>query len=65
MKTIICLKSFVNDYLQKQSFASNSPHTPSDLILFTNFVTLRPFTQFQLKIRTTKLPESAKICFTS
>ena len=36
MKTRVCLKYFVNDCLWKQFFATNSPQTPSNLILFTS-----------------------------
>ena len=64
MKTRVCLKYFVNDCVWKQIFASNSPQTPLNLILFTTFVTLRPLTQFKPKIQATKLQKSAKICFT-
>ena len=44
------LKYFVNDCLWKQFFASNSPQTPSNLISLTILVTVRPFTQFILKL---------------
>ena len=42
MKTIVCLKYFVNDCLWKQFFASvsNSPHILLNLTSFTIFVTL-------------------------
>ena len=46
MKARVSLRHFVNDYLWKQFFASNSSQTPSDLISLTILVTLRPFTQF-------------------
>ena len=64
MKTRASLIYFVNDWLWKQFFASNSIQIPSDLILLTILLTLRPFTQFQSKITAIKLQESAKICFT-
>ena len=46
MKTRVTLKHVVNDCLWKQTFASNPPQTPSNLIYLTILVTLRPFTQF-------------------
>ena len=63
MKTKVYLKYFVNDCLWKQSFDSNSPQVPSNLISFTIFVTLGPLTQFSPKIRANKLQKIAKICF--
>ena len=53
MKTRVCLEYFVNGSLCKQFFASNSPK---------NFVTLRPLTLFQPKVRATELQKSSKIC---
>ena len=64
IKTRVCLKFFVNDCLCKQLFASSLPQTPSNLICLTIFVTLRPLTQFQPKIRATNMQKSAKICLT-
>ena len=61
MKTGVCLRYFVNDFLWKQLFVSNSPQNPSNLNLFTIFVTLRPFTLFYHKLRATKLQKNAKI----
>ena len=61
MKTRASFKYFVNDCPWKQVFAFNSPQAPSNLISLTIFVTLRPFTQFQSKIRAIKLQKSAKI----
>ena len=46
MKIKFSLKYFVNDYLWKYFFASNSPQIPSNLICLTFLVTLNPFTQF-------------------
>ena len=60
MKTRVCPKYFVNGCLCKQLFTSNLPQTPSNLILLTNFVTLRPLTLFQPKIRATKLQKARK-----
>ena len=44
MEARVSLKYFLNEYLRKQFFASNSPQTPSNLIYLTILVTLRPFT---------------------
>ena len=55
MKTRVYLKYFLNDCLWKHSFAAKLPQTPSNLIWLTILVTLRAFTQFQPKIRATKL----------
>ena len=40
-------------------FASNLPQSPSNLILWTILVTMRFFTQFQIRIRATRLRKSA------
>ena len=64
MKTRVSLKYFVNNCLWKQISAFNSPQAPSNLISLTILVTLRPFTQFQPKIRAIKLQKSAKIYLT-
>ena len=55
MKARVYLKYFVHDCLWKQFLASNSPQTPSNLICLTIFVTLRPLTPFQPKVRETDL----------
>ena len=65
MKTRVSLKYFVDDCLWKHFFASNSPQIPSNLIsLVTILVALKPFTQFQPKIRAIKLQKCTKICLT-
>ena len=64
MKTRDFLKYFVNGSLCKQFFVFNWPQTSSKLICLTIFVTQRPLTQFQLKIRATNMQKSAKICVT-
>ena len=46
MKTRASLRYLVNDFLRKHFFASNSPHTPSNLIYLTILLTLMPFKQF-------------------
>ena len=48
MKTRVCLKYFVNDYLWKKFLAPNSPQTTSNLICLAIFVTL--FDSFNLKL---------------
>ena len=55
MKTRLCPIYFVHDCLWKQFFASNLPQASSNLIFWTILVTMRLYTQFQLKIRATKL----------
>ena len=45
-KTRVRLRHPVNDCLWKQAFASNLRQTPSNLISFTIFVTLRSVTKF-------------------
>ena len=55
MKARVCLKYFVNGCLCKQFFATNSPHTPSNLMFLTNFVTLSSLALFQPEVRATKL----------
>ena len=49
-------------FLWEQFFASNSHQTPSNLVYLIILITLRPFTQFQSKIRAIKLQKGAKIC---
>ena len=46
MKTRVCLKHFVNDYIWRQFLASNSIKTLSSLICLTILVTLRSLAQF-------------------
>ena len=58
LKTRVCPIYFVHDCLWKQFFASNSPQSTSNLFLWTILVTMRLFTQFQRKIRATKLQKS-------
>ena len=55
VKTRVSRSYFLNDLLWKDIFAVTSIQTPSKLIHLTIFITLRPFTQFQPKIRATKL----------
>ena len=50
MKTRVSLKYFVNDCFWKHFFASNSPHTSSNLISLTIVVTIRLFASFKLKL---------------
>ena len=64
METRASLKYFVNGCLYKHVFASNLPQTRTNLISLAILVTLRPFTQFQPKIRAIKLQKKAKICLT-
>ena len=59
MKTRVNLKYFVNDCVRKQFFAPTFPQTPPNLISLTILVTLRPFTQFKLKMTAIKLQKSA------
>ena len=44
----------------KQLFASNLPQTPSNFICLIIFVTLRPLTQFQLKITANNMQKCAQ-----
>ena len=64
MKTRVSLKYFVIDCLWRHFFASILLQTPQSLILLTIVVILRPFTQFQPKIRASNMQKSAKIFFT-
>ena len=50
MKARACLKYFVDNWLWKQCFASNSTQTHSNLISLTILVTVSSFTQFNLKL---------------
>ena len=50
-KARVSLKYIVNDCLCEHLFASNSPQTPSNLILLTLLVTLRSVTLFYPKFR--------------
>ena len=61
MKTRVCLKYFVHDCLFQQSFASDSPQLPSNLICLTILVTL-VLTRLFLKSCLQKL---LKICINS
>ena len=60
MKTRAIPIYLFHDCLWKQFFASNLPQSPSILI----FLTIRLFTQFEFKIRATKLQKRAKFCLT-
>ena len=64
MKTRVSLKYLVHGCLWKQFLTSNLLQAPSNLIFETIFVTMRPLTQFQPKIRATKLQNSAKFRLT-
>ena len=64
MKTRVCVTYFVHNCLWKQFFASNVPQVPLKLIFWTILVTIKLFTQFQLKIRATKLQKSAEFWLT-
>ena len=64
MRTRVSFKYFVNDWLWKHLFPSNSPQTPYNFISLTMLVTLRPFTQFLPENRATILQKSAKIYLT-
>ena len=64
MKTRVCAIYLVHDCLWKQYFVSNSPQVSSKFIFWTILVTIRLFTQFQLKVRASKLWKSAKSCLT-
>ena len=64
MKTRVCLRHLVHDYIWKQFFASNFPKVSLNLIWLTIVVTLRPLTQIQPKTRATNLQKSAKTCLT-
>ena len=55
---------FFHHCLWKQLFASNSSQSLSNIIFWTILVTTRLFTQFQFKIRASKLLKSAKSCLT-
>ena len=48
----------------KKFFASNFLQAPSKLTFWTILVTIKLLTQFQLKIRATKLSKSAIFCLT-
>ena len=54
MKTKVFVKYFVRSCLWKQCFDCNSPQALSNLISLTFLVTLKPLTQFLLKIKATK-----------
>ena len=64
IKTRVNVKYFVNDCLWKQSFASDSHQTSSNLFSLTILETLRPFTLFKPKIRAIKWQKRAKTCLT-
>ena len=58
METRVFLKYLFKGCLCKQFFSSNSPQARSNLIIFIILVTVSSLTQFQPKIRATKLQES-------
>ena len=64
MKTTASLKYFVNDCRCKYFFAFNSPETPANLISLTISKTVRPFAQFEPKIRSIKIKECTKFFLT-
>ena len=59
MKANVCDKYFVYKCLWKQFFAFNSHQIPLKLIFSTILVTKKALTQFQSRIRATKLQTSA------
>ena len=59
IKTIVCLEYFVNDCLRKQFLASDSLQTRPNWICLKILVTLKPLTQFWLKIRAANLQKKA------
>ena len=64
MKTRVCVIYLVHDCLWKQYSVSNLLQVSSKFIFWTILVTIRLFTQFQLKVRASKLWKSAKSCLT-
>ena len=62
VKTRVCLIYFVKDCLLIQLSASNLPQLPSKFIYETILVNVKLFTQFELKIRESKLQKRAKFC---
>ena len=62
MKTIVCVKYFVDGCVGKQLFASCLLQISSTLICLTIFVALMLLTQFQPPIKSIDLQKSAKIC---
>ena len=50
MKARLSVKYFVDDYLRKPLFTSNSTLTPLNLVSLRILVTLRPFTKFYKKL---------------
>ena len=62
MKTRVCFIYFFHGCHWKKFFASDLPQSP--LNLRTILVTTRTLTQFQFKIRATKLRKSANFRFT-
>ena len=61
MKTRVSLIYFVHDCVWKQFFACNLSQSLSKLIFWTILVTMRLFTQFQLKIKATKLQKKLNL----
>ena len=51
IKTRVCLKYFVNDFLWEHVFASTLPQTPLKKISFKIFVILRHLTSFSSKFK--------------
>ena len=62
MKNRVSLKYFVTACPWKHFFDYNLPQISSNLISLKIFVTLRPYTLFQLKVRAIKLQKGVKIC---
>ena len=58
------LRILGNSCLQENFFAPNSLQNPSNPISLIHLVTMRPLTQYQPKIITTKLQKSAKFYLT-
>ena len=62
MRTGVCFKYFANDCLWKQFFVFEVLPDLFQLDFLTVLVTLRLFSQWQHRIRATKLQKSAKSC---
>ena len=64
MKTRVRLSNIAHDCLWKQSFISNSLQAPSNLLFFIILITMRPLTQFQLKLTGANLQKKCEFCLT-
>ena len=63
MKTRVCHKYLVNDCVWKQFLAYNLPQTPSNLFRLTNYMALRPLTQFYVKLQQLICEKALKFVF--